>query len=56
MRARAWSEPVASEADELLTRPEPHVAARLVRTQLPREPDEKVGWVEKKWYQKFNEI
>ncbi|XP_026736263.1 UHRF1-binding protein 1-like isoform X1 [Trichoplusia ni] len=41
MRARAWSEPVASEADELLTRPEPHVAARLVRTQLPRESDEK---------------
>ncbi|CAB3252559.1 unnamed protein product [Arctia plantaginis] len=40
MRARAWSEPVF-ESDELATRAIPNVAARFVRTQLPRKPDEK---------------
>lgn len=41
MRARAWSEPVVSESDELVPRNEPLVAARLVRTQLPRAPEDK---------------
>ncbi|KAH9641827.1 hypothetical protein HF086_001543 [Spodoptera exigua] len=41
MRARAWSEPVVSESDELSPKNEPLVAVRLVRTQLPRAPEDK---------------
>lgn len=40
MRARAWNEPTM-DTDELTTRAAPNVAARLERTQLARQPDEK---------------
>ncbi|XP_037303509.1 UHRF1-binding protein 1-like isoform X1 [Manduca sexta] len=40
MRARAWSEPV-EEVDELTPRGAPRVTARLMRTELPRQLDEK---------------
>ncbi|XP_053616244.1 bridge-like lipid transfer protein family member 3B [Plodia interpunctella] len=41
MRARAFSEPLLDESDELTPRETPKVAARLVRTQLPRLLDDK---------------
>lgn len=42
MRARAWMEPEVDEYDELQTREASNVAARLIRTELPRQLDEKV--------------
>ncbi|XP_013192701.2 bridge-like lipid transfer protein family member 3B [Amyelois transitella] len=36
MRARAFSEPVTDEMEELAPRETPRIAARLIRTQLPR--------------------
>ncbi|XP_052744616.1 UHRF1-binding protein 1-like isoform X3 [Bicyclus anynana] len=41
MRARAWSEPTTDEDDILKPRDTPRVAARLLRTELPRLLNEK---------------
>ncbi|KOB72034.1 UHRF1-binding protein 1-like, partial [Operophtera brumata] len=41
MRARAWTEPDVDEYDELTAREASNVAARLLRTELPRKLDEK---------------
>ncbi|KAM3966078.1 bridge-like lipid transfer protein family member 3B [Aphomia sociella] len=40
MRARAYSEPTLEPADELAPREPPRVAARLLRTELPRLTDD----------------
>lgn len=42
MRARAWTEPVADD-DDLKPRETPHVAARMVRTEMPRIVNEEVS-------------
>lgn len=42
MRARAWAEPDVDEYDELNAREASNVAARLLRTEQPRQLDEKV--------------
>lgn len=59
MRARAWMEPEVDEYDELQTREASNVAARLIRTELPRQLDEKViqnlpSCFSKLWYSQFN--
>lgn len=41
MRARAWTEPVVGEGDEFKPRETPRVAAKLIRTLLTRNLDEK---------------